>query len=262
MSRYLGQHFLIDTEVAFKIATEVSQRTEKLVVEIGAGRGALTKYLIRTGSYQIKLIEYDKKLASNLQKRYEKNSRISVVNQDARKPDFVDLELTNYPFGYTLAGNLPYYAATNIILAFISSTFPPSYLVVMAQKEVAERICNIKYGSFFGMIVAIFGKAERLFDVPATAFKPAPKVESSVIAIKMYQKPLVSNQTGFIKLLEAGFKQTRKKLHNSLSIGLVVEPAECVKLINKVGIDPDFRPGDLSFKNWMDIFKEWTSIKD
>jgi 16S rRNA (adenine1518-N6/adenine1519-N6)-dimethyltransferase len=258
----LGQNFLTDPGVAARIV-ECAREYGKLdtvssVLEIGPGKGALTGQLFEIVD-RLTLIEFDSNLADQWRRHYEGDYSVDVVEADARLVDPASLPLIEGR-DYVLVANLPYYAATPIIRNFLESSHPPSCMVVMVQREVAQDItAEPGQMSMLSLAVQVNAMAQLFFDAPPKAFTPAPKVHSSVIGIWPLAVPQVApeDQDEFFRLAKAGFKAPRKQLHNSLAGGLNIDLQLARSLVESAGIDSERRPSTLSIDEWKTMLACW-----
>lgn len=212
----LGQNFLQDEEVLKKIANSITTKKNDLIIEIGPGTGALTKYLKEKNSFLI-CYELDERLKSFL-KKYE-DDKTKIIFQDFLASDIKeDSKVFNYDNIYIIA-NIPYYITTPIIKHIIDLDNIKS-MTLLVQKEVAERLSAKPKSKSYGSLTVYLNyyfHINYLFTVSKDAFIPAPKVESAVINYKRKEiKPKVKNEKVFFKLIEDSFKMKRKTLKNNL----------------------------------------------
>lgn len=250
----LGQNFLHDLGVLSKIM-EASELTDKdTVVEIGPGRGFLTDELVKKAG-QVIAVELDDDLIPGLKAGYLLNKNFTLVHQDA---------LTFVPPSepYKLIANIPYYITSPLLNHFLIEQFmdgtPPTLLVIMVQKEVAEKIVAKKEKhSVLSLQVHLFGEPEMVCIVPKQAFRPVPQVDSAVIKIRVHKEPAIKGDLKkFIWLLHISFAQKRKKLTNNLSAALRKPTTEIREMLVRLEINPDTRAEDLTMKEWQNLFNE------
>ena len=210
--KQLGQHFLINEKIAKKIVNSLALNKTSQIIEIGAGTGALTKFLIKKNT-SLKLIEIDNDAIVVLKNKFENTIIIHA--------DFLKLDLETIGFdNYAIIGNFPYNISNQILFKILENRNSIVEMVGMFQKEVAARICSKpkskKYGILSVLMQAYFN-CEILFDVNSNNFNPPPKVNSSVIRLTRNNvKELSCNHKKFIQVVKAGFGQRRKKLKNAL----------------------------------------------
>ncbi|HUF03879.1 MAG TPA: 16S rRNA (adenine(1518)-N(6)/adenine(1519)-N(6))-dimethyltransferase RsmA [Aridibacter sp.] len=257
--RSLGQNFLIDAGYVSKIVSALALTESDDVIEIGPGRGALTGRVLETGA-RVTAVEIDTDLAAHLEREFGDEPRFRLVIGD-----FLEFDLRDFVPGppAKVAANLPYYISTPILRRLFEHRELFSGLVVMLQKEVAERITAAPGDSSRGFLTVLIERgftAEILFDVPAGAFRPVPKVESAVVRFvtkKDESGPGTDRQ--FEELASAAFGQKRKTLKNNLDaargdLGRQIERlggSEAV--IRNAAIDPGTRAEALSIEEWRSL---------
>lgn len=245
----LGQNFLQDPLALEKIASAAEIRPTDSVLEIGPGLGSLTRYLA-VSAKEVVAVELDEKLIPPLKAVIAPYTNIRLVHGDIL--EFQPSELVNQP-GYLVVANIPYYITSAIIRHLLENEPKPRRIVLTIQKEVADRICALPGDmSLLALSVQVYGKPRIAARIPAGAFFPAPKVDSAVLCLDVYQEPQIEKDllNIFFKLIKAGFSQKRKTLRNSLSSGLHISPTETADLLTKVGIDPQRRAETLSIAEW------------
>ena len=210
MGRRLGQHFLVRESVLRKIAESVCGEHQDTVIEIGPGKGALTRQLLALADRVI-AVEVDPYLAGYLRQKFRDDNRLSVVEKDVLKTDLGQWGPV------AIAGNLPYYI-TSPILSQVFSTPGWQRTVFLVQKEVAERVTASPGSRDYGYLtvhVALHAHAELLFPVSRAAFAPPPKVESAVLRLTP-RDPAVQDVEAFLEFAGLAFHQKRKTLRNNL----------------------------------------------
>ena len=221
----LGQNFLTDRCVVEDIAESASDDRESTVLEIGPGIGTLSWALCERYRKVIAL-EIDNGLIPVLGFTMGEYRNFSVVNEDVMKADLDALLKSAFAEGkVSVCANLPYYITTPILMKLLESGLPFENITIMIQKEVADRLCARAGKSEYGAITAVlayYGVAEPLFVVPADRFVPAPKVDSTVVRIRLHkQKPYrPKDEALMFRTIRATFEQRRKTLSNALSAGL------------------------------------------
>lgn len=250
-SRSKGQNFLLDAEVVARIADAANLADGDQVLEIGPGLGILTEELLERGA-RVTAIELDDTLAPQLERHFAGEPRFRLIHADATAIDPADV----YPADtrYRIVANLPYGVATVIIRHFLESDRPPHELIVMVQREVAERI-TARAGemSLLTLGIQLYTDAEYLFTVPAEAFHPAPKVTSAVVRLHLLPEPRLdaARRDRLFELATIAFQQKRKTLLNSLSRGLDIDKDELTALLASVGVDASQRPQAIAFEDWL-----------
>lgn len=262
----LGQHFLIDDAIAHRIADAVDIRPGELIVEIGPGSGSLTRHLVPMAAgvgTKIVLVELDELWATESSIRYNNIDSVSVMQRDARDLDIAELLTDNECDRYKAVGNLPYYAGTPIVRRFLEAGKPPDSMVVMLQREVAlEMVAQPGQMSLLSLAVQVYASGDLLFNVEPTAFRPRPKVRSSVVRLTPHAAPLVGKETlaAMFEVARACFRGKRKQLHNAMSNGLRLSVDESKELGRDAGIDTSRRPATLSVDEWVSLAQAWMKV--
>lgn len=241
----LGQHFLNDSEALRDIADALRVGKEDLVVEIGPGRGALTELVLARAGHVI-AIELDRELAARLRKSHEGDPRLTVIEADVLEVSFHDI--VSGPFA--VVGNVPYYITTPILFHVLQAPLP-TRAVFLVQKEVAERIVAPPGSREFGALsvnVQAIARPEIVRDVPASAFRPPPKVDSCVVRITPLEKTLVpvDELQEFRVFVQAVFGMRRKQLGNVLRSVRRISLEDASRILVEQGIDPQARPETLA----------------
>lgn len=242
--RSFGQNFLVDQDYIRKIVDALQITENEHIIEIGPGRGALSKEILGRGARLI-AIELDRGMVNILQARFHQNARFILIQEDALKVDFPNL-ISSPPV--KLVANLPYYISTPILRRLIDVGGLFNRLVLMFQREVVDRIIappGRKERGFLTVLVEAFMKVDRLFDVPPAAFRPAPKVWSSVVRLTPKPKQSI-DLLRFEQLVSAGFAQKRKTILNNLKVVF----HDAGRALDEAGIDPRTRAEALSLEDW------------
>lgn len=242
--RSLGQHFLADPGVARRIVDLARITAADRVVEIGPGLGALTD-LLAASAGDLRLVEYDRTLAADLRLRFAAQAHVRVVEADVLQIDVE--ELVEATGGAIVVANLPYNIATAVLVRLLERRRLFPRIVVMVQREVAERLRAAPGSKAYGVLsvlTQIVARVERGFRVPPGAFVPRPAVDSEVVVIEPSTelRAPVDDLQAFRMLVQTVFGKRRKQLINSMR-PLCDRPAE---LLRSVGIDPTRRPETLS----------------
>jgi len=257
--KWLGQHWLVDRRVLTRVADAAEIGAGETVVEVGPGRGALTGLLAERASRLI-AVEVDAALAEALREKYAEAANVSVVEGDVLELPVDRLLNNGGGMPYVVVGNLPYFIGTAIVRKFLTSQLRPARLVVMLQAEVAERMTAQPGAmSYLAVETQLYAEARLLFRIPAKAFRPPPKVQSAVVRLDVRDSPdvEVDSQAAYLEVVQAGFAAPRKRLRNSLAVGLRIEPAEAAALLADAGVEPDQRPAMLSLEQWRDVYFAW-----
>jgi 16S rRNA (adenine1518-N6/adenine1519-N6)-dimethyltransferase len=248
----LGQNFLQDPIALEQIVSAAEIQSSDTVLEIGPGLGSLTRYLAVTAR-EVVAVELDQNLLLPLKAVLSPHQNVRLVPGDILSLSAKDLKLEN---DFVVVANIPYYITSAVIRHLLESESKPRRIVLTVQKEVAERICAKPGGlSLLALSVQIYGKPRIAASIPASAFFPAPKVDSAVLVIDIYASPLMKEEllNTFFKLIKAGFSQKRKTLRNSLSAGLHIPPPEAADLLTRASIDPQRRAETLSIEEWENL---------
>lgn len=255
-----GQNFLINEKVVRGIAEYAQVVPGDLVLEIGPGIGTLTQALAETGA-RVKSVEIDRSLLPVLARTLEGYPNVEIVPGDVLKIDLA--EVTEHrPF--TVAANLPYYITTPIIFALLEQDLPLQRLVVMVQKEVAERMIASPGGKEYGplsLALQYYSRPRLAIPVPAHDFMPAPRVDSMVVVCEKREQPPVSaNPKAFFQVVRAAFSQRRKMLSNCLkTLGLSADQVK--DLMAQAGIDLKRRGESLSMEEFGQLASAWEAFR-
>ena len=244
----LGQNFLIDEKVLGKIIQASKLDKNDLVLEIGPGLGTLTNELIKKCGTVV-AVEKDKKITGLIK---EKNN-LKIINDDILKINLNELiKKSSKNKKYKLISNIPYYITSPVIKLFLENSIQPELIVLLVQKEVAERICA-KPGklSVLALSVQTYGEPEIVSYVDKSSFYPEPKVDSAILKIKNIKKDFSDEYyKKLFKLIKIGFSSKRKKLINNLSSGLQIDKKESENILQKAKINPNARAQELSLEKW------------
>jgi 16S rRNA (adenine1518-N6/adenine1519-N6)-dimethyltransferase len=245
----LGQNFLQDESALEKIAAAAEITGDDTVLEIGPGLGSLTRHLAAS-AHTVTAVELDPDLLPPLRAVLAPYPNVRVVHGDILELPIADL--IDQP-NYLVAANIPYNITSAIIRHLLESEPKPRRIVLTIQKEVAERICAQPGDlSLLALSVQVYGQPRIAARIPAGAFHPAPKVDSAILRVDIYDEPLIPKELleTFFKLIRAGFSQKRKTLRNSLSSGLHISTKDTEALLASSGIDPMRRAETLSMEEW------------
>ncbi|HZG72815.1 MAG TPA: 16S rRNA (adenine(1518)-N(6)/adenine(1519)-N(6))-dimethyltransferase RsmA [Chondromyces sp.] len=219
----LGQNFLVDPNILRRITETAELTKETGTIEVGPGIGALTEHLART-SGKVAAFEIDQRLLPILEDTLSPYPNVEIIHQDVLKADVSEVVKREFS-GYDdimVVANLPYYVTTPIIMKLLMENIPLRGIVVMLQKEVADRIAakpgTKEYGSL-SIAIQYYTEAETAFIVPKTVFMPQPNVDSAIIKLTKREKPAVEveDEEFFFTITRAAFAQRRKTLMNNLT---------------------------------------------
>ena len=260
-NKSLGQNFLIDENVITTAIEKSNINKDDLVIEIGPGLGTLTKYLLESAG-RVVCVELDKRMIKILEERFFLYKNLDIINADILKTDLNKI-IKDVKEKYNLksakiVANLPYYITTPIIMQLLENKIDIESITVMIQKEVADRLAEIPGGKNTGAItytVYYYGEAEKLLEVPNTAFIPEPSVTSEVIKINIRKEPAVkvNNEKEFFKLIKIAFLQRRKTLLNSLTNNGVSTKEKLLEILKDLKIDEKIRSEKLTIEQFANL---------
>jgi 16S rRNA (adenine1518-N6/adenine1519-N6)-dimethyltransferase len=253
----LGQHFLVSRAHLARIVGAADLTDADVVLEVGPGLGVLTDALARRAG-RVVAVEVDPGMRRILDETLVQHRNVVVVPTDILRADLHELigaepEPARMERGYKVVANLPYNITSAVLRHVLESPVKPELAVVMVQKEVAERILAEPGDmSILAVAVQFYASPSHVTSVPAGAFHPRPKVDSSVLRLDTYAEPPVEvdDVSLFFRVVRAGFGQKRKQLRNSLSAGLATKPATAAAMLQAAGIDPQRRAQTLSLEEW------------
>ena len=248
--RGLGQNFLTGSHYPLRIIDAVSPRRDEVIVEIGPGHGALTKPLLESGA-QVIAIELDRELIADLTEQFAGCSNLKLLEADALDLDFC--RLIAPCASARIVANLPYYISTPILQRLIEQRRCIVEMILMLQREVVERITARPGGKEYGylsVLVQFYCDAEKLFDVPPGAFRPAPKVYSSIVRLRTRES--VEEDGWFLELIKVLFSHRRKTIFNNLRAGGnrlgLQDESSIASVLHDSLIDPQRRAETLSLE--------------
>jgi 16S rRNA (adenine1518-N6/adenine1519-N6)-dimethyltransferase len=253
-NKSFGQNFLIDKSVLTQIveAAEIAPTDE--VLEVGAGTGVLTRELAKHAN-RVVAVELERDMLTLLAKTTGQYTNVEIVERNLLYLDPTQVFGQN---PYKLVANLPYYITAPTFRHFLESANAPRLMIVMVQQEVAERI-TARPGdmSVLAISVQFYGQPRIVARVPAEAFYPAPKVDSAILRVDV--SPDVPLQQGerdsFFRLVQAGFSEKRKQLHNSLTHGLHYKNEVVRAWLDEAGIDASRRAETLGIDEWLCLWR-------
>ena len=229
------------------------------MLEIGAGPGGLTEELATRAGIVV-AVEMDEEMASLARRRLSAHANVCIVAADAL--DYTPAEFLaecDAHAPYTATGNLPYYITQPVVRRLLEADPAPDRIVVLVQREVARRMVGGQgRESLLSMSIKCYGVPEAMFDVPASAFWPIPKVQSALVRIERLAEPAVGLTAEllprFFNLLRAGFSEPRKQLHNAISNAFGIPDVATLGLLAEAGIDPIDRAQHLELAHWRALF--------
>ncbi len=245
----LGQNFLMHPQTAERIVLAAALPEDAVVLEIGPGTGMLTRALLESAKKVI-AVEADDALAPELRETFAaeiREGKLDILHEDIR-----NVESTSIEGEYHVVANIPYYITGEIIRQFLSAEHKPKSMTVLVQKEVAERIARNKgKESILSVSVKVYGTPEYCFTVPRGAFRPAPSVDSAVLAIRAISSesfPSRMAEEYFFTLLKAGFAHKRKRLAKNLEV--CASSADIIAAMSEIGLTPNTRSEDVTIPQW------------
>jgi len=249
----LSQNFLADVDVLEAILGEAEPGRGRFVLEIGPGLGFLTGGLLAAGA-NVTAVELDRGLVAQLRETFAaelETEQLRIVEGDALDQDLVNL----CPPPYDVVANLPYHITSPILHRLLGQAPRADRLVLMVQREVAERVAAAPGAlSYLSVFVQYHARARVAFRVPREAFEPAPKVESAVLVLEPYatdDRLDPAAEDHLWRVVQAGFRERRKMLHNTLTRQLPIDAARVEAALAACGIDRDRRPQTVAVGEWL-----------
>ncbi len=253
-SRSKGQNFLINEKIYDEIVAAAEIKETDTILEVGPGLGFLTARLAKVAK-EVIAVELDDKIANFLQIGLDSQevSNVSIVNQDVLK-----FNPSNLPLNYKIVANLPYNISSIFLRTFLTQVNKPHSLVLMLQKEVAERLVAASGEmSMLSLSAQFFADIKIIREVKAGNFWPEPKVDSAVVKLvlkKANQVVSKENEKNFFRLAKIGFSSKRKMLKNNLVSGFKISSQEAEEILEKAKLEKNIRAQDLSLKDWQNLF--------
>ena len=257
----LGQNFLGEPAGLRKVLTAAELQGNEQVLEIGAGLGSLT-VLLAQNAKEVLAIEIDQNLFPALQEALAPYANVKTIHGDILK---LDLDGLLEDQDFVVVANIPYYITSAIIRKLLEANKRPSRMILTIQKEVAERIiARDGKMSLLALSVQVYGKPELVATIPAGAFYPAPDVDSAVLRLTLFKKPIIQEQNLdlFFKLAQAGFSQKRKTLRNSLASGLSITSQQAEKILADAQLESNRRAETLSLEEWNRLVLAYLKLAD
>lgn len=254
-SKSLGQNFLVDKNFVEKIvdAADVKDRN---VLEIGPGIGTIT-YEMAKSAKKVVAIEIDSALIPIIEENMEEFDNFKLIHEDILKANLEEIVEEEFDGeAFKVVSNLPYYITTPIIEKLVTSKLPCTDMTIMVQKEVADRMLATekdKEYSSLSVFIKYFSKAEKITNVPKSVFMPQPKIDSTVLKLKLRKYRDDVDENKLFLLVRAGFNKRRKTILNSLSDA--VEKDKLRLAFDKLGINEKLRAENLSLDDFIDLTK-------
>lgn len=256
-SKKLGQNFLINKGILEKIVKTADLSKKDNVLEIGPGLGILTMELAKKAK-KVLAVEKDLKMIEALKEILKDSKNIELLQGDGLK-----INLPKWKH-YKLVANIPYYLTSPLIRHFLEAEHPPEEIVLLIQKEVAQRICAQKTGnkikmSLLSVAVQFYATPQIIAYVSKNSFWPAPKVDSAIIKITPLKKNVSREfQQDFFRVVKVGFSNPRKQLANNLSNVFKIEKEKIKEILKQLNLNSETRAESLSVEEWKEIV---TSIR-
>ena len=259
-TRAMGQNFLVDGQALAHIVAAGEVDTTTCVVEVGPGLGVLTWELVQRAAHVV-AVELDKRLIARLHDEFRDATNLTLVNQDILRTDMAALTGRS---SYHVVANLPYAITSPVLRHFLEATHPPEVMVVLVQREVAQRICAEPGDmSVLAHAMQIRAIPDIVTIVPPESFMPVPAVHSAVLRLRRRPTPLVApdEEAAVMRVLKAGFLHARKQLGNSLASGLASHQIHITRehaqtQLVAAGIDPVRRAETLTIAEWVALTRQ------
>jgi 16S rRNA (adenine1518-N6/adenine1519-N6)-dimethyltransferase len=255
LKKSFGQHFLKDDSICEKIVEAAKIEHDDFVVEIGPGAGALTRFIIKRIAFRsdrVALVEADKDLIPKLESEFPD---AQIIQSDAAQVDFDGITKDR---SWIFLGNLPYNAASAIIVNALASNNPPQKCIFMVQKEQADRmLANPGDMGLLSVVIQLYAKGRRLFNVKPGSFIPPPKVMSSVVELEggVFSEFSKDQKEQIITFAKAGFSSRRKQLHKNLEAAGIADSDTVKTALESVNKSSTARAQELSIQDWITLFK-------
>lgn len=260
-NKKLGQNFLIEDSVVNKTVESANITKKDLVIEIGPGLGTLTSLLLEKAKKVI-AIELDERMVTILKERFALSTNLEIIQKDILQIDLKQLleqeKKESEIQKIKVVANLPYYITTPIIMKLLEDKLLVETITIMIQKEVADRLTALPGEKLAGAItysVNYYAEARKIIEVPKESFLPVPEVESTVIELKLREKPkvMVQNEKKFFALIKTSFMQRRKTFLNGVSNGGFVEKEQLKQILQELNLPENIRGENLSLEQFAQI---------
>lgn len=262
-----GQNFLIDDNILDEISASACINDDELIIEIGPGLGNLTSYLLKKSRYVL-LVEIDNNMIEILNDRFKENTNYSLINEDILKVDLDEkISKIEEELGFSfkrvkVVANIPYYITTPILFKLLQDSKRVDEIVVMVQKEVADRMVASPKSKDYGILsvmIKYLADAEIIIKVPKEAFIPSPNVTSAVIKLVKNKKYECDDEEKLFELIHHAFAQRRKKMINSLESSkfLNLDKEKIKDAFNKAKLNENVRAEELSIEEFILLSKEF-----
>lgn len=267
-SKGLGQNFLVNPTVCPRMAEAVKDGAKgKIgVLEIGAGVGVLTKELLERAD-KVVCIELDTRLFPVLNDTLSGYDNLTLINEDILKADLDSIIKEHFDgMEIFVCANLPYYITSPVIMRLLEEKLPFNKIIVMVQKEAADRLCakvGTRESGAVTVAVNYYAQARKLFDVSRGSFMPSPKVDSCVIELDLTKKGdyKVTDEALFFKMVKSAFAQRRKTILNSLSSGMGIEKEKITLAVENAGLSLTARAEALTMDELVTLSNKISEVK-
>ncbi len=267
-SRSMGQNFLIDGAALMKIINAAGLTADDTVIEVGPGLGVLTWELVQRARAVI-AVELDRRLAERLRAEFRAFPNLAIIQGDVLRlpPESIlaerDPDAASGARPYKVVANLPYAITSAALRHFLSDPLRPTLMVVLVQREVADRICARPGDlSVLAHAVQIYAKPEIVARIPASCFFPTPEVESTILRLQIRSQPAVApdQPEALLRLIKAGFLHPRKQLGNALpggmaAMGMKTDKQKVLEALAAAGIDPTRRAETVTLDEWGAVYR-------
>jgi 16S rRNA (adenine1518-N6/adenine1519-N6)-dimethyltransferase len=254
-----GQNFLRDASVVGRIIAAGNIGPTDWVVEVGPGTGVMTEALARKAG-RVVAVELDRDLVPGLLKKFPVSGNVSIIQGDVLRVHLTEvLQRLGWDGGaYKVVANIPYYITAPIIQTLLRLSPQPQDIVLMVQREVAERVASRPGDAgLLSVSVRYYADPEMLFVVPKEAFAPVPKVDSAILRITPKKAFDAEEDRRFFRLVRAGFSARRKTLANNLASSLRVSKEEAARKVRTAGLEDSIRAQALDIEDWKRLQSVW-----
>jgi 16S rRNA (adenine1518-N6/adenine1519-N6)-dimethyltransferase len=253
LRRGMGQNFLVDPQVRDAVAEAAGLKADDEVLEVGAGVGTLTVALAPR-CRRVVAVELDRRMIPILRETLQEHDNVEVVESDILR---FDLRRAFPAGGEVVAGNIPYNLTGALVRRLLDQPPRPRRLSLVVQKEVAERWTAASGASLATVAVQVFARARLVFTIPASAFTPAPRVDSALVVLDVRDEPAVrvDDMDAFFRFVEAVFQFRRKQLANALGRIAGIGSTEGAARLRALGIEPERRPQTLGLDEWESLYR-------
>ena len=263
-NKVLGQNFLYSESVVNDMVEAADLSSDNTVLEVGPGLGILTEKILEKNC-KVLAVEKDRNLVKYLEDKFKSYEKLKIVEDD-----ILEFPISNFSSqggsaerggqfpNYKIIANLPFYLTSRFLRVFLESKNKPSSMILLMQKEVANRIvASDKNRSVLSVSCELYSEPKIIRQVSSRSFYPKPDVDCAVIKFKVFKKPKynIQNIKLFFKIVKAGFSARRKQIHNNLSAGLNISSDEIKNILERTNINFKRRAQTLSLEEWFKLYK-------